>query len=117
MMPHIVCFLRDWQLAYAHVCADLIIATSYATIGWTLLRFRAQLADLLGRHIFLIYAAFISLCGLTHVFDAVVVWTPMYWVQVCVKAATAIASVGAAHLTVRLGSTLSANKPEDADDR
>lgn len=102
MMPHIVCYLRDWYLAYLHVTCDVAIALAYLTIGVVLFRFRTLLADALGRRIFLLYSIFIPACGLTHVFDAIVVWVPMYWVQAGVKLATAIVSLQTAWLMLRL---------------
>ncbi|HVT35355.1 MAG TPA: ATP-binding protein, partial [Nevskiaceae bacterium] len=40
-----------------------------------------------------LFAAFILLCGITHVLDIITVWHPIYYVQGLVKAATGIVSI------------------------
>lgn len=102
MMPHIVCFLRNWQLAVIHSASDFVIFVAYVVIGSALIHFRTRLMNALGRRIFLLFSVFIPLCGLTHLLDALVIWWPLYWIQAVVKIMCALISVQTAWLLVRL---------------
>jgi signal transduction histidine kinase/ActR/RegA family two-component response regulator len=52
--------------------------------------------DLVFRPLLWLFAAFILLCGATHLLDVVTLWTPIYGLQGGVKAATALVSAGTA---------------------
>jgi signal transduction histidine kinase len=80
-----------------HAISDLMIALAYFSIPvglWFLVRARP---DMRNRHVFILFAAFILLCGLTHVIGLITLWAPIYGLQGLVKAATAIASLIAAY--------------------
>ena len=55
--------------------------------------FLSRRTDLTLKPLAVLFAAFIFLCGLTHVIQAVTLWWPVYEVQGYVKAITAIVSV------------------------
>lgn len=81
-----------------HVISDTLIALAYFTIPFSILRFVRGRSDLDRGHLRLafLFAAFIALCGLTHVISIVVLWVPIYIVEGWIKAATAIASLATA---------------------
>src|SRR5205085_10424848 len=62
---------------------------------WIFLRQR-QHQDLELRRLAMLFAAFIFLCGLTHLVQMVTLWWPIYETQGVLKLATAIVSVATA---------------------
>lgn len=104
-LPHQVCLLQNWQLIWVDVVSDQIIAISYYTIGALLLllcirpmklaRFIAYIS-LVGAWILrsggISFGLFILSCGLTHQVDVVTIWSPIYFVDACIKVVTAILS-------------------------
>lgn len=96
-MPHGYCLLWRPDLVALHAVSDLMIALAYFSIPvglWFLARARP---DLEYKSIFLLFAAFILLCGMTHVIGLITLWAPIYGLQGLVKAATAIVSLIAAY--------------------
>lgn len=92
-MPHGHCFLWTPDVLFTWVTSDAVIAASYYSIPLALLYFVRQRNDLAFRHIFLLFGAFILLCGTTHVMAIVTLWNPVYRLEGVVKAATAIVSI------------------------
>lgn len=94
-MPHGYCIRWNEALLWGSVLGNGLIALAYFVIPTILLLFvlkhRVQF-----RAIYLMFAAFIVLCGLTHVMDVVVIWIPAYRLQATVIDLTAAASVGTA---------------------
>lgn len=80
------------------VSADLLIALSYFAIPVALHQVYRRRRDLLYRPIYLLFAACILLCGLTHVFSVIGMWLPYYRVEGALKLLTgsvaAITAVG-----------------------
>jgi two-component system sensor kinase FixL len=103
-MPHGMCLLWRPELMSLHIVSDALIAAAYFTIPFVIFWFVRSRDDLDGRHRALagLFAAFIALCGLTHVVSIVVLWVPIYIIEGWLKAATAIASVGTAGLMIAL---------------
>lgn len=99
-MPHAWC-LRDGALIAAHAIADGIIALSYflipAGLLWLLRR-----RDLLFRSIILLYAIFIFACGITHGMAIYTLWHPVYRLEAAIKLVTAVISLPAALLFLRI---------------
>jgi two-component system sensor kinase FixL len=97
-MPHGMCFLWRPELMALHIISDALIALAYFTIPFAILRFVQGRDDLEPRHqrMALLFAAFIALCGLTHVFSIYVIWVPIYITEGWLKAVTAIVSVATA---------------------
>jgi two-component system sensor kinase FixL len=87
-----------------HVISDALIALAYFTIPISILRFVRGRNDLQRSHLGLafLFAAFIALCGLTHVVSIVVLWVPIYIIEGWIKAATAIVSVATAGWLIAL---------------
>lgn len=113
-MPHGMCLLWRPELMALHVASDALIALSYFAIPIVIAVFVQRRTDLESSHraIALLFAAFITLCGLTHVASIVVLWQPAYISEGWLKAVTAIVSVvTAASLPVLLPQLLRIPSP------
>lgn len=100
LVPHAVCFLWKPDLIAMHVGSDLVIATAYFAIPamlFTLLAVATKHVRLIGWFI-----AFILCCGVTHILDAITIWSPIYYLQGWIKILTACVSIGAAVHLYRL---------------
>ena len=92
-MAHGYCLLwKPWLIAM-HASSDILIFGSYFAIPVAIWIFLSKRKDLTLKPLAVLFAAFIFLCGLTHVIQAVTLWWPVYEVQGYVKAITAIVSV------------------------
>ena len=81
MAPHGYCLLWLPELIWLHVLANAMIATAYFSIPVGLRWFALKRPDMPFRKIFVLFASFIGLCGMTHVFDILVLWWPAYGFQ------------------------------------
>lgn len=111
MMPHGICLFWNPPLIIAHVAADGCIALAYFTIPYFLFIAKDWISGFLGRSVLFMFSAFIVACGMTHVMDIVVLWQPWYWLQACVKNATAILSVATACHVLPLARILQSERP------
>lgn len=87
-----------WELIALHNVSDGLIALAYVAIPISLLILRRRRDDIPVDWIAACFAAFIVLCGATHVMGIVTVWRPVYWLDGMLKASTAAASVMTAYL-------------------
>lgn len=101
-MPHGHCYLWKPELVWLHNISDSIVALSYYSIPGTLVYFVKKRKDLPFDWVFLLFGAFIVLCGSTHVMEIWTLWHPDYWQAGLLKAVTAIVSVGTAIALVPL---------------
>nr|CAA9246683.1 hypothetical protein AVDCRST_MAG63-1698 [uncultured Armatimonadetes bacterium] len=106
-MPRRVCGTWDDSLVALHVVSDALIWLSYLWIPLVMLwSYRANRKTLRLHKptlmIFALYVIFITACGWTHFFDALMFYNPAYRVNGLVRALTAVASVGTAVSLVRL---------------
>lgn len=92
LLPHGVCYAWDKRLLWLHVISDSLIALAYFSIPFALWVFAKRRRDLEFRPLFILFAAFILLCGVTHVMAIWVVWQPLYYLDGGIKAATGIVS-------------------------
>jgi len=92
-MAHGYCLLWKPWLVAMHASSDILIFASYFAIPVAIWIFLSKRKDLTMKPLAVLFAAFIFLCGLTHVIQAVTLWWPVYEVQAYVKAITAIVSV------------------------
>src|SRR5262245_13984913 len=92
-MPHGHCIRWDPLLISVHVISDVAITLSYYVIPLLLLYYTRKRPDVRYNWIFALFAAFIFLCGTTHVAEVLTLWVPAYGVQALVKALTAAISV------------------------
>jgi PAS domain S-box-containing protein len=79
-----------------------LIAAAYFSIPLSLAYLVHKRADLPFNWVFLLFAAFIVACGVTHLVGVITLWYPFYWFAGAVKAVTALVSVAAAVAVVYL---------------
>ncbi len=101
-IPHGHCYLWKPELIWFHISSDLLIALAYFSISIGIIYFFRQRKDLPYPEIFLLFAAFIIACGLTHLMAVWTLWYPDYWLSGFIKAITAIISVLTAVIMVPL---------------
>jgi signal transduction histidine kinase len=86
---------------WLYIISDLGIWAAYFALPVLLLRIMIKRKDVaLNRMIFL-FLAFVSLCGLTHLMDALIFWWPAYRLSALLRLATAIVSILAAYALSR----------------
>ncbi len=87
-------YCGNWSDAegWLHILSDLGIWSSYTAIPLVLLYFARKRQDFPFTKLFWLFAAFILLCGCTHLIDAIIFWNPIYRVSGLVKLATAVVS-------------------------
>jgi len=97
LMPHSFCFVGRKDLIMLHVLSDLTIAMAYFMIPVTLLYFLRRYPNRISFNwAIALFAAFITLCGLTHVFGMITIWSPVYYLEGWIKALTAVVSLATA---------------------
>lgn len=99
-MPHGHCYLWSPEMVWAQVSANLLIGVAYASIATTLAILVRKIRNIPFAWVYLAFGTFILSCGLTHFFDIITVWHPIYWADAGVRAVTATASVATALLIV-----------------
>jgi PAS domain S-box-containing protein len=92
-MAHGYCLLWKPWLVALHAGSDLVTALAYFAIPVAIWIFLARRPDMELRGLATMFAAFILLCGMTHVFSLVTLWLPVYEEQGIVKAMTAAISL------------------------
>jgi diguanylate cyclase (GGDEF)-like protein/PAS domain S-box-containing protein len=97
-MPHGACYLWLPSILWLHVVSDTIIALAYYSIPFALFYFVKKRIDLAYRWVFVLFAAFIFLCGTTHLISIWTIWHPDYWLDGLIKLATALVSIITASL-------------------
>jgi PAS domain S-box-containing protein len=92
-MAHGYCLLWKPWLVALHAGSDFLIFAAYSAIPIAIWIFLRRRQDLEMRRLAILFAAFIFLCGLSHLLQMVTLWWPIYELQGFVKLATAIVSV------------------------
>ncbi|MBI5492263.1 MAG: EAL domain-containing protein [Deltaproteobacteria bacterium] len=92
-MPHGDCYLWKPGLLWLNAVSDLLIVMSYYSIPVALVYFVYTRRDLAFRWMFVMFGIFILACGTTHLMSVWTIWTPIYWLDGCIKAFTAASSV------------------------
>ncbi|MEZ4334779.1 MAG: HAMP domain-containing sensor histidine kinase [Myxococcota bacterium] len=95
-MPHGHCYLWRPDILWLHVISDAVIAASYFVIPIALVQLVRRRKDLAFDWVFLLFAAFIFCCGMTHAWSIWTVWEPFYRAEGLLKLATASVSLGTA---------------------
>ena len=95
-MAHGYCLLWKPWLVVLHAGSDFLIFLAYFAIPAAIWIYLRQRKDLELRRLAMLFAAFIFLCGLTHLVQMVTLWWPIYEMQGVLKLATAIVSVATA---------------------
>jgi len=99
-MPHGHCYLWEPEMVWTQVSSNLLIGTAYASIASTLGVLVRRIVNIPFAWVYLAFGTFILSCGLTHFFDVLTVWHPVYWADAAVRVITAAASVATAILIV-----------------
>src|SRR6478609_3336709 len=99
-MPHGHCYLWSPEMVWTQVSANLLIGVAYAAIATTLAILVRKIRNIPFAWVYLAFGTFILSCGLTHLFDVITVWHPIYWADAGVRVVTAAASVATAVLLV-----------------
>jgi PAS domain-containing protein len=77
---------------WLHILSDIGVWSAYFAIPCVLLYFIWRRKDLPFRRIFLLFGAFILLCGTTHLMEAIIFWWPAYRLAGVIKLLTALVS-------------------------
>jgi signal transduction histidine kinase len=91
-MPHGACYLWQTPLVWLHVVSDLLIAIAYFSIPIMLIYFVYKRGDVPFLKVFILFGAFIVLCGTGHILDIWTLWHPVYWLSGAERALTALVS-------------------------
>lgn len=101
-MPHGHCYLWQPHLLWTNVISDLLIATAYFSIPIAIIIFYKKRPEI-GKHwLFILFASFITLCGVTHLIGIYTVWHGAYGLHGVSKALTATVSIITAIYLFRL---------------
>ncbi len=101
-MPHGHCYLWQPGILWTHVLSDLLIAAAYFSIPVILILLLRKHKELEFRAIFVLFAAFILCCGVTHLLSIYTIWHGTYGLHGLSKAVTAIVSFFTAVTLYRL---------------
>ena len=105
-MPHGHCYLWEPGPFWLTVISDTMIVIAYFSIPILLLKFSRRRPDLKLQHIFALFAAFILLCGCSHLLAIVSMWKPFYRLEGIVLFLTGIVSILTAVKVAQLFPTL-----------
>jgi len=75
-IPHGHCYLWNPELVWLHVLSDVGTALAYYSIPLILFYFVQQRQDFPFNWIFLMFSAFITVCGTTHLLEVWTLWPP-----------------------------------------
>ena len=79
---------------WLYILSDLTIWVAYFLIPLIILNYLAKKKNgIKFQKVYLLFAAFILLCGMTHFLDAMMFWTPMYRLNALVRFATGVVSM------------------------
>lgn len=91
-MPHGHCLLWRPDLLFLHFGGDLLTTLSYFIIPLGLVYFVRKRDDLTFDWIFILFAAFIFFCGVTHLISMINIWHGYYFIEGLAKMSTGIIS-------------------------
>lgn len=86
---------------WLYIFSDLMIWLAYMTIPLVLIRFVIIRTGIPFKRVFLLFGAFILLCGLTHLMDAVMFWWPAYRLNALIRFLTGLVSIGTVVALIR----------------
>lgn len=115
-MPHGQCYLWQTPLVGLHLVSDALIAIAYFSIPIMLIYFVNKRSDIPFSKVFVLFGAFIILCGTGHLLDIWTLWHPDYWLSGIERAITALVSCYTAlQLVELLPQFLSLRSPEQLE--
>jgi two-component system, sensor histidine kinase and response regulator len=91
-IPHGHCYLWQTPLVWLHIISDGLVAIAYFSIPAMLIYFVRKREDMPFSKVFVLFGAFIVLCGTGHLLDIWTLWHPAYWVSGVERAVTALVS-------------------------
>jgi len=93
-MPRWVCGKWTPLHGWLYIISDVVIFMAYMVIPFSMVYFvRRRWEELPFKWVFWMFIAFISLCGTTHLLDAIIFYVPVYRLNALFLATTAIVSV------------------------
>ena len=92
--PHGQHFVNTPVLFWVFIVANLLTFTAYMLIPAALIYFVRKRKDLMFTSIFLLFGAFIVLCGVHHLLHTITFWYPIYGIEVVNDAVMALVSIG-----------------------
>jgi PAS domain S-box-containing protein len=95
-LPHGICLLWRPDLVALHAISDTVIALSYFSIPLAIVTFVRRRRDFDYSGVAVLFAAFIILCGTTHLAAVGMLWYPYYGLDGMLKFATALVSAATA---------------------
>lgn len=95
-MAHGMCLLWQPWLIALFAGSDFLIFMAYALIPLAIYRVARGRPDLENRGLAWLFAAFILLCGITHLISIVTLWVPVYALHGFAKLATGVVSLATA---------------------
>lgn len=99
---------------WLYILSDLTIWLAYFAIPIILILFIQRKNDVPFLPIFWLFGAFIILCGMTHLIDAVIFWLPIYRVSALVKFITAVVSMITVYALIKqLPKALNLKSPDE----
>lgn len=101
-MPHGMCYLWRPDVLWLNVISDGLIAAAYFAIPVLLVELVRRRKHLTFHWMFWMFAAFILLCGSTHLLSIVIVWKPIYRFDGFIKLLTGVASITTAIVLLKL---------------
>ncbi|MEY3807254.1 MAG: hypothetical protein RI893_230 [Pseudomonadota bacterium] len=101
-MPHGFCIQWTPSLLWTYIVSDALIALSYYSIPTTIIYIALRRKDLGFHKVYLMFGAFILVCGTTHVFSIILWWQPLYWLDAILHVITAVLSVATAFFLLRM---------------
>jgi len=96
LTPHGFCLSWEPGLIWLFAISDIAIGLAYFSIPVALLVVVYRRRDLLFKPLFVLFAAFILLCGTGHWLNLLTLWVPAYGLEGVFQGATAIVSVATA---------------------
>lgn len=111
-------YCGDWSPfhGWLHIVSDLGIWGAYFAIPCLLAYFLSKRKETPFHKLFLLFVAFILLCGMTHLMEAIIFWWPAYRLAGVLKFATAVVSWTTVFVLVRsVPEILKLRSPEDLE--
>lgn len=90
--PHSIHFADNPEVMWLIIVGHALSALAYTLIPLAILYVVRKRKDLVYNWMFLLFGAFIILCGFTHALHVVIFWYPMYWFQAIVDIITFVVS-------------------------
>ncbi len=91
-IPHGHCYLWQTPLVGLHLISDLLTAIAYFSIPAMLVYFVYKRDDVPFSKVFVLFSAFILLCGTGHLLEIWTLWHPAYWLTGIEQALTGLVS-------------------------